>query len=113
MNKNIEINGAELRTDEELGLLVAIIGQKEIGWNAMLQGFVHVRWARSQQKHMTSTGQETKKSNIKQWKQMLVKTLTAYSLNCWKFRNEQLHGKTEKEGRKKNRSITKTGKIPI
>ena len=101
MNENIEINGADLRTDEELGLLVAIIGQKEIGWNAMLQGFVHVGWARSQQGHMTRNGLETKKSNIKQWKRMLVKTFTAYSLNCWKFQNEQLHGKTEKEGRTK------------
>ena len=50
------INDKELQEKETKQLRQAIEGQNEIGWVAMLQGYIHVSWANTQDKYYRRMG---------------------------------------------------------
>ena len=99
-NGDIEPEFDVYNTEDELILLPAILGQKNIGWENLLKGFVHNGWAVAQRKHYLRMGLTSKIYNIKRWKRMFLTILTDYSNECWKMRNETLHGERTLEGRK-------------
>lgn len=87
-----EIAIAEVRKEGELSLERTLQGQAEIGWMEMCQGFCHRGWAIIQNRHLRLRGLESNKMNGKIWKKKFITMLGDYCLDCWKTRNEVLHG---------------------
>ena len=54
-----------------------------------------------QSQYYRRMGTNTRKMNIGRWKKMFSIILTDYSLDCWKSRNESIHGKEQDISRKK------------
>ena len=98
-NEDILINDRDLKKKEVKQLRRAIEGQDEIGWMAMLQGYIHVSWAYEQDKYFRSMGWNKRKYNKQVWRQSLLRALTEYTRDCWKLRNDAIHGDNTVEGR--------------
>ena len=90
-----------LKKDGELSLIAALEGQEKIGWKSFCQGYCHSEWSRVQSRHYAKLGTTTRTLNIKRWKRMMCEILADFSLECWKQRNETIHGKEKDETRKK------------
>ena len=90
-----------LHHDGDMSLIIALKGQELIGWTGLCQGFYHKEWARVQSRYYRRMGTNTRKMNIGRWKKMFSIILTDYSLDCWKSRNESIHGKEQDISRKK------------
>ena len=93
------INDKELQEKETKQLRQVIEGQDDIGWVAMLQGYIQVSWAHEQDKHYQRMGWNKRKYNVQAWRQSLLKAMPEYTRDCWKLRNEAIHGDNTKEGR--------------
>ena len=100
INEKIELDQDEYNTEDERNLLPAILGHQDIGWDNFLKGFLHKGWARAQSIHYQRLGLSTKIYSLKRWKRMFLTIITDYVNNCWKVRNEALHGEATKEGRR-------------
>ena len=86
----------ELRTKEYRKVLE---GQEKIGWKEMIQGYVHIDWVTIQAIYYRRQGLNKRLYNIKRWRRKFIEILTEYGKECWKMRNEAIHGTTVKEGR--------------
>ena len=93
----------ELQSDGDMAMTIAIEGQIRIGWNCLCQGFYHKEWARIQLRYYQRMGKNTRALNIRRWKKMFSTILTEYSIDCWKLRNESIHGNEKDESRKKRK----------
>ena len=89
-------NMKELRTKEYRKVLE---GQKKIGWKEMIQGYVHIDWVTIQAIYYRRQSLNKRLYNIKRWRRKFIEILTEYGKECWKMRNEAIHGTTVKEGR--------------
>ena len=103
LNEDINFDWDELHRDGDMALSLALIGQEAIGWNCLCQGFIHVEWAKIQARHYRRMGEKSKLLNIGRWKKMFCTILTDYSLDCWKLRNESIHGKETDTSRLKKK----------
>ena len=65
----MEIGLGEIGCEDET-LWRALEGQDIIGWKPLCQGFCHVDWATTQQKHYKRLGLKTRTLNIQRWKKM-------------------------------------------
>ena len=54
--EEIQMYGERYESDDERNLLPALLGQKEIGWENLLKGFMHKGWAYVQRIHYTKGG---------------------------------------------------------
>ena len=90
----------ELSSDGELSLKRTIVGQEKIGWKELCQGYCHKGWSIVQNRYYRWMGIDTKTMNITRWKKRFVTILGEYSLECWRLRNEILHGKDQEESSK-------------
>ena len=97
----LDLDWEELQKDGDMSLSIALQGQEEIGWYRMCQGYYHKAWAIVQRKHYKCMGTNSKQLNIGRWKKMFSTILVEYSLDCWRSRNETIHGKERDESRKK------------
>ena len=97
--EEIQMYGERYESDDERNLLPALLGQKEIGWENMIKGFIHEGWAQAQQRHYMRLGVTSKVYSIKRWKRMFLTILSDYGHDCWTTRNEAIHGSSIKEGR--------------
>ena len=102
-NEDMDFDWEEMHRDGDMSLTIAVQGQEQIGWNCLCQGFYHKEWANIQRRHYQRLGKKTRTLNIRRWKKMLSTILTDYSIDCWKLRNESIHGKEKDESRKKNK----------
>ena len=100
MREEIEIGLEEIGSEDET-LWDALEGQAKIGWKPFCQGFYHVDWATTQQTDYRRKGLNTRTLNIKRWKKQFSTILTDYSLECWKLRNESIHGNDIHSSREK------------
>ena len=98
-NKDINIDGHELSKENTTHLRKTIVGQKNIGWREMIQGFIYKGWTENQDAHYRSNGLNNRLYNIKRWKRMFLESLLEYVNKYWKVRNSAIHGDTKKEGR--------------
>ena len=99
-NEEMDFDWEDLHRDGDMSLIIAIEGQKRIGWNCLCQGFYHTEWARVQRKHYKRLGKDTRVLNIRRWKKMFSTILTDFSIDCWKLRNESIHGQEKDVSRK-------------
>jgi hypothetical protein len=76
-----------------------IVGQTEIGWHDLCQGFFHKEWTGLQQEYYRRMGKKSKYLNIRRWTRMFSTILCDYSLECWDLRNKTLHGESVTEAR--------------
>ena len=90
-------------TVDERDLIPALIGQEEIGWEELLKGFAHKGWAQAQMKHYRRNGLNSRIFCEKRWKRMFLTIITDYSNECWKLRNEMIHGNATEDGKKKTK----------
>ena len=97
----LEFDWEELSKDGELSLNNAIRGQETIGWTSLCQGFHHKEWSKVQCKYYRQLGANPRTFNIARWKKMFSLILAEYSLDCWKQRNETIHGNEKELPRKK------------
>ena len=65
----------------------------------MIQGYVHIDWVTIQAIYYRRQGLNKRLYNIKRWRRKFIEILTEYGKECWKMRNEAIHGTTVKEGR--------------
>lgn len=107
MNEEICLDNIEYTIEDERDLITALLGQKQIGWEGLLKGFTHIGWAKAQSKHHKRLGLTSKIYSDKRWKRMFLTILTGYCDDCWKHRNETIHGDATTEGRqvRKKRQI--------
>ena len=98
--ERVSLEDITFDTEDERSLMSALIGQQEIRWIELLKGFAHKGWTISQRRHYMMTGKQSKMYSEKRWKRMFLTILTDYSNDCWKHRNEVLHGDTTEEGEK-------------
>ena len=98
-NEEISLESETFYSEDDRNLLPAIIGQQDIGWENFLKGFVHEGWARAQNTHYRRLGLSPKIYSIQRWKRMFLTIITDYGNECWKMRNEAIHGEATKEGR--------------
>ena len=89
-----------LQRDGDMSLCIALTGQEDIGWKRLCQGYYHKTWTTVQSKHYKRLGKNSRTQNIGRWKKMFSTILVDYSLECWKLRNETIHGKERDESRK-------------
>ena len=97
----MELDWDEIHRDGDMSLGIALMGQEEIGWDRMCQGYYHKAWTTVQGKYYRRMGKNSKFLNIGRWKKMFSTILVEYSLDCWRLRNETIHGKERDESRKK------------
>ena len=97
--EDISFDWEEQHRDGDMALTIAIQGQQRIGWNCLCQGFYHKEWARIQQRHYQRLGKKSRSLNITRWKKMFSTIMAEYSLECWKMRNESIHGKENGDSR--------------
>ena len=93
----------EINRDGDMALTIAINGQERIGWNCLCQGYAHKEWAKIQARYYRRMGIKSRTLNIGRWKKMFSKILTDFSLDCWKLRNESIHGNETDKSRKKKK----------
>ena len=67
--------------------------QSELGMMSVTKGYLIFEWKHIQQKWEKSSG--TKRSKYQWGKEVVIATHT-YVYDCWKVRNDIIHGKTEK-----------------
>jgi len=97
--ENIDIDASILR-GPVLGLVSkAIDDQEDIGWKAMFQGFLALRWSEAQEMSYRTNGTLTRTRTGRLWGRAAVTILQEYTYNCWKSRNEVKHGKEKEETR--------------
>ena len=85
--------------------------QSLIGWNALSQGYVALKWGIIQRQYMrhnprplpNPTPKQRKSDTVEVWKKKLVTELINYSIACWQFRNDKLHGAVEKMSQSQQR----------
>jgi hypothetical protein len=78
--------------------------QQEIGWTAMSQGYLALQWGFIQRRYMrlnprhmpNPTPKQLKSDTVEVWKKKFVTELINYSIACWQYRNDKLHGALEK-----------------
>ena len=92
---------------EDERFMIALQGQDKIGWLDFCQGFYHIEWSNIQEKHYRTLGINSKTMNIKRWKKMFSTILVDYCLDCWKGRNEKIHGKDNETSRIKKLEIVR------
>ena len=102
-NEDIIFDTTNYSTEDEQNMLPAILGQEEIGWENLLKGFMHNGWAQAQRIHYKTRGLTSRYFSTARWKRMFLTILLDYGNECWKLRNEALHGTSTKEGRKVRR----------
>ena len=90
-----------LNHDGDMSLIISLQGQEKIGWTSLCQGYYHKGWAITQSKYYRRLGSNTRTLNIRRWKKMFSTIMTDYSLDCWKERNETIHGKEKDKSRQK------------
>ena len=105
--EEMDFDWDEIEQDGNMSLRIALTGQEEIGWSRLCQGFFHRGWTEIQRKHYRRSGKNSKILNIGRWKKMFSTILADYSLECWRMRNETLHGKEVDETRKTQLSKVK------
>ena len=98
-SEQIQMYGERYESEDERNLLPALLGQKEIGWENMIKGFIHKGWALAQRQHYMRLGVTSKVYSIKHWKRTFLTILSDYGNECWMTRNEAIHGSSNKEGR--------------
>ena len=98
-NEVIRLEDEVINTEDDRNLLPALIGQQEIGWENLLKGFAHKGWAQAQSQHYRQMGLTSKVYSVKRWKRMFMTIITDYVNDCWKMRNEAIHGEATIEGR--------------
>ena len=91
----------DTKFDGPLSMAELVENQDRIGWMAFCQGYYHVGWARAQQAHYRREGIKKKSLNIGRWKKKFSVILGDFCLDCWKQRNETLHGKEMDEAKRK------------
>ena len=96
----LDFDWVGLQQDGDMSLCIALTGQEDIGWKRLCQGYYHKTWTIVQSKHYRRLGKNTRTLNIGRWKKMFSTILVDYSLECWKLRNETIHGKERDESRK-------------
>ena len=99
LDETIALDDDVYRTEDERDLIPALLGQQEIGWEELLKGFAHKGWSSAQRRYYQREGLTSKIFSVKRWKRMFLTILTDYSNDCWKLRNEAVHGVLTKEGR--------------
>ena len=99
--EEMQFDWDEMNRDGDMSLSIALVGQESIGWNCLCQGFVAKEWSRIQARHYRRLGKKSRTLNIARWKKMFSTILTDYSIDCWKLRNESLHGKETDSSREK------------
>ena len=90
-----------LNHDGDMSLIISLQGQEKIGWTSLCQGYYHKGWAMTQSKYYRRLGSNSRTLNIRRWKKMFSTIMTDYSLDCWKERNETIHGKEKDKSRQK------------
>ena len=98
-NKTISIDGSDLREGNRTKLRKVLDGQHKIGWREMIQGFIYKGWADHQDTHYRHLGLNNRYYNKKRWKRIFLESLLEYGNECWKERNNAIHGDTIKDGR--------------
>jgi hypothetical protein len=109
--KPITIEYSNNARDGDMSMNQAMIGQEEIGWHKFCQGYCHLGWSQLQKRHYKCHSMNSKALSIERWKIMFTTILVEYSMDCWKQRNEYLHGKEVDESRQiRQKRIIKTMK---
>ena len=93
-----------MQSDGDMSLISALEGQQKIGWTCFCQGFYHKEWTTIQMRYYRRLGTNSRSLNIRRWKKLFSTILTDYSLECWKNRNESIHGNEIDESRKKKKA---------
>mmetsp|Transcript_10007 Transcript_10007/g.14429 ORF Transcript_10007/g.14429 Transcript_10007/m.14429 type:complete len:172 (-) Transcript_10007:1056-1571(-) len=82
--------------DASILLDLAIRKQSEIGWDKLLLGMGSRAW-KELQDYIDSNNPKLPKHSANDWMNGAIHQLLKFSLRCWKYRNEMIHGATRQE----------------
>jgi hypothetical protein len=104
-----EFQDSWTHTNEHATVRLLFQHHELLGWTSILQGFITTEWSAIQQRYIRknptlfdpSNNIKKQKSNdtLGTWKRCLVSELTQYTLDCWHYRNDQIHGALETANR--------------
>jgi len=69
------------------GIVAAFQSQTRLGWQALLQGYISIKWAQAVADTSTGGSFETSNGIQKRWTRQLIKHLWTYSKAIWSHRN--------------------------
>ena len=96
-------------TDEQSIVCLLFQHQELIGWTSILQCFITTEWSLLQQRYVcrhpklfdpsNNTKKQKSSDTLGTWKRNMVSKIIQYTLDCWQYRNDQLHGSLEQVNR--------------
>jgi hypothetical protein len=87
--------------------------QSQLGWPALLQGFITTEWGDLQLRYLKHNPQpqglqsSTRSNTIVTWKRAFVTALIRYALESWQHRNDKLHGALEQVNERESKRALK------